>query len=143
GELERLAHDALEPALGASDLTRERLDELWSSLPPRVRRAPALVRLQAMALSRLGQGEEAEKSLRAALKREWAAELVRAYGDVKASDPARQLRQAESWLKSHSEDGVLLLTAAKLCMANQLWGKARSYLESSLALSPEAESYAL
>ncbi|HLF12305.1 MAG TPA: hypothetical protein VJA26_13945, partial [Gammaproteobacteria bacterium] len=47
------------------------------------------------------------------------------------------------WLKEHPEDGALLLTAARLCMANELWGKARSYLESSLALAPDPGSYAL
>ena len=36
---------------------------------------------------------------------------------------------------------MLLLATARLCMQNQLWGKARSYLETSLGLRPEATAY--
>jgi len=68
---------------------------------------------------------------------------VRAYGEVSGKDPLKQLKKAESWLKAHPEDGLLLLTVARLCMLNELWGKARSYLESSLALSPDPDAYAL
>ena len=58
-------------------------------------------------------------------------------------EPAKLLKRAEQWLKSHSEDGALLLTASRLCMAIELWGKARSYLESSLAMAPRTDAYAL
>ena len=37
----------------------------------------------------------------------------------------------------------MLNAAARVSLANELWGKARSYLESSLALSPEPETYRL
>ena len=43
---------------------------------------------------------------------------------------------APKWLERHAEDAALLLTAARLCMVAELWGKARSYLESSLAIVP-------
>ena len=46
-----------------------------------------------------------------------------------------------AWLARRGDDPVLLLAAAKLCIQNHLWGKARSYLESSLALRPVAEGY--
>jgi HemY protein len=68
---------------------------------------------------------------------------VRSYGEVQGADPTKQLKQVETWLKTHPEDAPLLTTAARLCMAAELWGKARSYLESSLALAPVPETYAL
>ena len=37
----------------------------------------------------------------------------------------------------------LLIAAARLCMRNELWGKARSYLEASLSLSPNVQAYQL
>ncbi|HET7133602.1 MAG TPA: heme biosynthesis protein HemY, partial [Gammaproteobacteria bacterium] len=86
---------------------------------------------------------EAERELKAALKRNWNAALVAAYGEVRGDEPAKQLQTAEGWLKTYPEDAVLLTSAARLCMANELWGKARSYLESSLALGPSPETYAL
>jgi HemY protein len=108
-----------------------------------VRKAPKVLRMHARILDRFGKGDEAIAEILRALKRSFEPELVRAYGEVKSRDPLKQLRRAEGWLKTHAEDAVLLLTAARLCMANELWGKARSYLESSLALAPNPESYAL
>ncbi len=62
---------------------------------------------------------------------------------MRGADAAKQLKQVETWLKSYPDDAALLLAAARLSMANELWGKARSYLESSLALAPTADAYAL
>lgn len=147
----RLDHDARLALIGAAfeaaaerkSLTKEELGALWSQLPADLRTTPRLVALKAQALQRLGRGDEAEKELRAALKRGWERVLVEAYGELRSSDLPKQLRQVETWLGKHSEDGTLLLAAARLSMANELWGKARSYLESSLALAPEPGAYAL
>ena len=35
----------------------------------------------------------------------------------------------------------MLLTAARLCLRNELWGKARSYLETVIAIRPTPEAY--
>ena len=75
------------------------------------------------------------------MKRAWRAPLVRLYGVVEGKDPIRQLNRAEGWLKDHGEDTDLLLSAARLCLRNELWGKARSYLETVIALRPTPEAY--
>jgi HemY protein len=36
---------------------------------------------------------------------------------------------------------VLLLTLGRLCMRQELWGKAQSYIEASLALQPTQEGH--
>ena len=54
---------------------------------------------------------------------------------------ARQLKRAEDWLKNHGEDTDLLLAAARLCAKNELWGKARSYLETVLSIRPSPDAY--
>ena len=134
---------AVEGELSRSDLTAERLAEVWNALPGEVRDAAAVIAERARALARLGDSEQAERELRGALKREWHQALVEAYGDVRGPDPAKQLKHVEGWLDTHPDDTALLNTAARLSLANELWGKARSYLESSLALSPEPETYRL
>ena len=119
------------------------IDRIWGKLPMRLRRSPKIISIHASAISGLGLGKDAEKEIRAALKKEWDENLILAYGKIADGDTEKQLRHAEEWLKSHSEDAGLLLTAARLCMALELWGKARSYLESSLAMSPRTDSFAL
>jgi len=122
---------------------RDQLKAIWSPLPAGVRQRPALVAARARLLERLGRGQDAVKTLAAALNRRWDRELVAAYGEVRGADPLKQLQRAEDWLKQHGEDAVLLTATARLCMVNELWGKARSYLESSLALAPEPATFAL
>jgi HemY protein len=142
-ERDALAAEALRMELASLGLRDERLDEIWRGLAKDLRASPPLIALRARALDRLGRGPEAERELKAALKRDWHRELVLAYGEVHGADGTKQLKQAETWLKTYPEDPALLLTAARLCIQGELWGKARSYLESSIALAPAPEAYAL
>ena len=92
-------------------------------------------------LMRAGQHDRVEKELAATLKSNWHGPLVRLFGLVEASDTTKQLKRAEGWLKKHGDDPDLLLAAARLCLRNELWGKARSYLETVISLRPSPEAY--
>ncbi|MFO7285807.1 MAG: heme biosynthesis HemY N-terminal domain-containing protein [Gammaproteobacteria bacterium] len=142
-ELESFAAEAFGAELSDPELTSDALERRWNDLPRELRRRPRLIALRALALDRLGRGHDAERVLRAALKRTWDKPLVDAYGRVRAPDGAKQLAQAEAWLETRPDDPALLVAAARLCIANELWGKARSYLESSIAIEPAPEAYAL
>ena len=90
---------------------------------------------------RTGMHQKAEKELISALKSNWRDPLVRLFGLVEGVDTTKQLKRAEGWLANHSEDPDLLLAAARLCLRNELWGKARSYLETVINLRPSPEVY--
>jgi HemY protein len=92
-------------------------------------------------LIRAGLHDKAEKELAAALKSSWRGPLVRLFGLVQGTNASKQLKRAEGWLSGHSDDPDLLLTAARLCLRNELWGKARSYLETVISLRPTPEAY--
>jgi HemY protein len=113
----------------------------WNSVPKKLRKANELLAAYFAAMDRCGQHDQAEKEIAAALKRNWSSELVSIYGQVEASDPARQLKRAERWLRDHGDDPDLLLAAARLCLRNELWGKARSYLETTLSVKPTPAAY--
>ena len=113
----------------------------WRSLPKRLKDDVAVLVAYYEALMRVGMHEKAEKDLGAALKANWRAPLVRLYGRVEGPDASKQLKRAETWLAKRGEDADLLLAAARLCLRNELWGKARSYLETVIALRPSAEAY--
>jgi HemY protein len=116
------------------------LERAWEQLTSAQRQEPQLVLAYADQLRRLGADAKAEEVLRGAIKRGYDSHLIRLYGLLRGSDPARQLKFAESSLKDHSGDASLLLTLGRLCLQNSLWGKARDYLESSLQVqrNPEA-----
>ncbi|MDX1500361.1 MAG: heme biosynthesis HemY N-terminal domain-containing protein [Woeseiaceae bacterium] len=113
----------------------------WKRVPKRLKADMALAAAYYENLMRTGMHEKAEKDLASALASDWRGPLVRLYGLVEAPDASKQLKRAEGWLAKHGEDPDLLLAAARLCLRNELWGKARSYLETVLSLRPSAEAY--
>ena len=113
----------------------------WAAVPKKLKSDVALLNAYYMALIRTDMHQKAEKDLIAALKKEWRAPLVQVFGLVKGPDASKQLKTAESWLATRPDDPDLLLTAARLCLRTELWGKARSYLETVLALRPTPDAY--
>jgi HemY protein len=113
----------------------------WKRIPKRLKAEVPLLESYYLGLMRTGLSEKAEKELAAALKSEWRGPLVRLFGMVEGPDSTKQLKRAEGWLARHPDDADLLLAAARLCLRNELWGKARSYLETVISLRPTPEAY--
>ena len=114
---------------------------VWKDVPKPQKSDISLLEAYYRGLMRTGQHQRAEKELTSALKSNWRGPLVRIFGLVEGVDASKQLKNAEGWLSNHSEDPDLLLAAARLCLRNELWGKARSYLESVISLRPTPEAY--
>lgn len=119
----------------------EALLAAWNAVPKNLKGNVELLEAWYSGLMRTGQHDRAAKGIEQQLKREWRSPLVRLYGLVESSDPARQLRRAETWLTEHPDDPDLLLATARLCLKNELWGKARSYLETVVGIRPTPEAY--
>jgi len=113
----------------------------WQHIAKGMRKEPLLLDAYYMSLMRTGLHDKAEKDLAAALKANWRGSLARLFGLINGPDPARQLKRAEGWLAKHGDDPDLLLAAARLCVRTELWGKARSYLETVISLRPTPEAY--
>jgi HemY protein len=117
------------------------LAEYWKRIPADFRTDAWVARAAARAYMQRGADDTALDVLEAALNREWNEELVALYGEARGSKPARQIEQAEKWLHAQPRDAQLLLALAQLCSVQQLWGKAQSYLEASLAIAATAEGH--
>lgn len=130
-------------ANAAANGQAERVEKIWQQLPKTLRARPSLVTEHARAAARCGNHDQLEKTIRKSLKTAWNPGLVEIYGELETSNPAAHLAHAEAWLTRRGEDPVLLMTTARLCMRNQLWGKARSYLETSLGIRPDPVGYRL
>lgn len=127
--------------LAAPDLDAAQLERHWEMLPRRLRKRPGVVRSRLRALVRLGQVEGVASEIRRALKASWDPDLVSLYADLDASDTRQQLAYLESWLTERPDDPDLLRAVGRICVRRELWGKARSYLESSLAIRPDPVTY--
>ncbi|MDE2235295.1 MAG: heme biosynthesis protein HemY [Gammaproteobacteria bacterium] len=128
--------EKLEPKSGSAQASI-----LWNDMPRRLRSDMGVVRAYVQALVKFGEFKTAESIARDALKSDWDEELVVLYGQTRADDPVRQLARVEDWLTQRGESAALLLTAGRLCVVAKLWGKARSYLESSIVLGGRPEAY--
>jgi HemY protein len=121
-QLKALAHDA------------SGLRAYWARLPDSSKMQPKVARAAAQSFIQLGGDREAAEILAACLDRDWDSDLVDVYGECHLPDATRQLEQAERWLTTHNQDAALLRVLGLLCQRAQLWGKAQTYLEASLAL---------
>lgn len=115
--------------------------EYWKKVPADFKVDAFVARAAARAFIQRGGADTALDVIEAALNRDWHEDLVSLYGDVRGSSPARQIEQAEKWLHAQPRDARLLLTLAHLCSEQELWGKAQSYLEASLAVAPSTEGH--
>lgn len=115
--------------------------EVWNRIPKDQKKNADLLEAYAENLIRTDMHALAEKEIVAALKKNWIPGLVRLYGVVEGKDSTKQLKKAEAWLGEHSEDPDLLLATAQLCLRNEFWGKARSYLETVIAIRPTPDAY--
>lgn len=116
------------------------VEAVWTEATRAARRRPAIVVAYARALLRHREPERAVKLLKDLLDDEWHEPAALLYGEIDGLDPLERLRTAETWLRTRREDPALLVTCARLCIRAELYGKARSYLETSHALRPRAET---
>ncbi len=95
----------------------------------------------AKSFKQLGECAVARTLLTDSLNKEWSSELIAMYGDCLEGSVVTQIDQAERWLKMHQDDAALLLALGKLCLHQELWGKAQNYLDASLSVQPSSEAY--
>jgi HemY protein len=141
-ELDVLEERCFAALLDTTGKSPEALKRALETLPSRLRRRPALAATQARALAAAGRADEALGVIEAALAEDWTPALVRLLGSVTGRDPGRALARAEALLARHRDDAELLLALGRLALANRLWGKARDYLEASLAHENRMETLA-
>ena len=75
------------------------------------------------------------------INKQWDDRLVYQYGRLTFHNPKARLKDAEKWLKTHSENPILQLTIGRIACQGQLWAIAQTHLKISLKLRPEVETY--
>jgi len=117
-------------------LDRFSLEEYWQKIPAEQKRDPKVAAAAAQCFTALGGGEQACQIIEGALDHEWDSELVGWYAECAGAAIVRRIERAEKWLKTNPRDSALLLTLGRLCAEQELWGKAQSYLDASVAVEP-------
>lgn len=133
--------DRLKAVGAAADA--KQLATAWKELPKSLAQRPEVVVAYARAAMACDEYESAEVELRRLLEKQWEESAVLAYGELDWDEPLVLLDRAEQWLPDRQEDAALLLTCARLSLRAELYGKAQSYLETSLAIRPRLETFHL
>ena len=121
------------------------LETAWKQIPRKKRRKENLVLDYTRHLVSLNEADLAMKAIDTCLTQhkdeEWEEDLLTMFGNLETQDPAKQLTTAEKWLKYKNNNPAVLLMLGRLSLKAKLWGKARSYLETSLEIQPHADTY--
>jgi HemY protein len=126
-------------------ITAKKLDMIQSflqSTPKRVREKTVFIHAEVDYLLQINTPSDAENLLRQALQKNIRPDLLDQYGKLPIS--SAKLGFIESLLKKNPHDYALQLCIGRLCMAAQLWGKAKTAFEESIRLSkniPHPEPY--
>jgi HemY protein len=133
--------DRLKTAGANADVAE--LRAAWKEIPKSLAQRPDIVAAYAHCAMACDDPDSAESALRESIERQWDEATVLAFGELESPDPFKTLERAENWLPEHPEDAALLLTCAQLAVRAELYGKSRSYLETSIAIKPRLEAYQL
>lgn len=128
-----------------SNLTKNKsadlLISLWKDTAHHLKSLPSVVEHYAKQLVAVEAAGEAEQTLRLYLNKNWQESTIILYSELDVVVDIKQLEMAETWLKEHQQNAWLLLALGKRCYSLSLWGKARNYLEASIAINPMPENY--
>lgn len=143
-ELFRLTEQAYVALLIKAKVSgSEAVEKFWQDLPKKWLFNPELLLQYVPYLISHGEHDEAENLLRQSIKQQYDSRLVRLYGLIAPLDKDKQLKTAQQWLKTHPEDPVLLMTVGRLLYQHEIWGQAREFLQKSLTIAPNPETYLL
>jgi len=141
-EFETLQHNAYLHAL--NDLAKQNqataINDLYHSMPKALISHPEIVAEYVNFLLKNNDYNTAKDLLRRCLRKEFNPQLIALYGSLPSDE--KQLAFAESLLKKNSHSAALYLCLGQLCIKQQLWGKAKHYLEQSNEVEPSPIAYA-
>ncbi|MXX98839.1 MAG: hypothetical protein F4Y58_02890 [Gammaproteobacteria bacterium] len=100
-----------------------------------------LLELYISSLAQLGDIKEAEHYLEKMITHDYNERAIEQYGMLSDSGAEYRIKRTEQWLKQHPENAALLRCLARLYKTTAQPDKAREYLEKSLAIKQDYETW--
>ena len=121
----------------------EILQTLWAEMPLSIKVMRGVAAIYFAAMIDVGSGASIEDELVKNLSTNWNETLLVLFGNIKSTDPILQLETAERWMIGHANDAILLMILGKLSGQQADYAKAQRYLQQSISLEPNVQSYRL
>ncbi|MFZ5465888.1 MAG: heme biosynthesis HemY N-terminal domain-containing protein [Pseudomonadota bacterium] len=143
-----LEEDAVEGRLAQlSEDGSEAVNAFWNDLRRSLRGRERLIAAHARALAAAGSAQAACDLLLKTLRERGSQAAASVLAGIDPTQPKAALEAAESLLARNGGGSTIAPTlhlfAARMAWKLDLWGKARSHAEASLAAQPSAEAHAL
>ena len=114
--------------------------ETWNSMPKDLRTKEDIIVDFSSSMIKFGQADAVEEILYNRINKQWSDSLIYIYG-LLDGDTEINLARGRNWLKKHNSNPVLLLTLGRLAMRAHQWQISRDYLQQSLEIAANAETY--
>lgn len=121
------------------------LQSIYKEIPDEVRADDGVLIPYLHALLKRGEFSLVRRAIEDAQKHQWRPKLLDIY--VQAMDDSsqtEQLKMLDIWSSKQSlaqKDPVFLLAAGQLCFKSKIWGQAKNYFQSSLAITPTVKAH--
>jgi HemY protein len=142
-ELQQLEKDTWIGLLDEYSNNTAVLKDTWSRMPKKLQKEPDLLYRFLTKLSHSDSSSDALPLLEKSLNSQWDDRLIELYGECQGANPAKQLEQAERWLPANPESHHLLSVLGGLSFRNELWGKAKNYLQTAIEFGAGPKIYNL
>ncbi|MCB1603678.1 MAG: heme biosynthesis HemY N-terminal domain-containing protein [Gammaproteobacteria bacterium] len=140
-ETNRITRNAILQQLQNAEHEND-LQLTWDSLSKEQKSDLQFIQLYAKSGLRLGMHQQIAKLIENSLHKDWSDELLQVWSELEL-DTHSKIKTAEKWLKKSPDNALLLRILGELCLKNQLWGKAQEYLNKSLDIDADKQTFKL
>ena len=140
-KIELLAHQSIQQQLNLAE-SEQQLQLTWGSLNKTEKLEHQYIHAYAETGLKLGMNQQVAQLTEKTLNKDFSEELLKIWGQLDI-DSTQKIKTAEKWLKKHPTNAILLKSLGQLCINNKLWGKAQSYLQQSLEINQDPDTFKL
>ncbi len=139
---QKTVQEAVAKLVQEKSTDHEALLAIWKSLPKSDRKASRVALVMAKGLVAVGQFDLARGFIEESLDEQWDEALVSIYPDSLpvGSTTLVLAQKLEAWMLKYPSEPALSLALAKVCLAQKLWGKAKSSLQGVIR-DPKTKPY--
>lgn len=137
----QLTQHSIQQQLNQAE-SKLQLQSTWDSLDKQQKREYDYIHAYAESGLKLGMYKQVAALTEKTLHKNFSDPLLTIWGQLNINNDEK-IKTAEKWLNKNPENPELLKILGRLCLENKLWGKAQSYLQKSLEIHHDEETFKL
>ncbi len=128
---QKTVQEAVAKLVQEKSTDHQALLAIWKNLPKADRKVSRVALVMAKGLLAVGQQDIARGFIEESLDEQWDESLIAIYPDCLpvGSTTLSLVQKIEAWMMKYPSEPALSLALAKVCLAQKLWGKAKSSLQ--------------